>query len=702
MGTRKLLKSSNSSAMIDEEVGDLGWLWVLRLYASQVAHPLNTNGISPPTHLGPILGKYQTNEKVNNKEGPVNFLGLINRELREYKSKRPKLGGAIANNLALLTRKFGLSAIERDILTFRVGYRIHSALEQTLDHFITDNWLEPILFRTLAAALNHPVEAIEDALRTGSNLCGSGLLTMSPTIESNFAKKLSVLPGLPSAMSQKSSSLDALLSFAVSRAQLPTLACGDFPHHQQEIRLIRQHISQAVAKKLKGVNILLHGEPGTGKTELTRALALELKLNAYEVTIGGHDYHEGGFVHRRFHAFTLLQKMLSRSPKGLVIFDEIEDVLPRPALFERPGYESKAWLNNLVENNPVPAIWISNHVWHLDPALMRRFDIVLEIRTPPRSKRLDLLKKAFDGLPIDHRWLDRKANQPGLTPAIVQRSMRVIQNAGIKSTHEIQSMFDQQIVERFNALGIFEASTYPEPEEYQLDLLNTSSDMVSISSSLVHIQRGRLLLYGPPGCGKTAFAHHLAKLADRPLMLKRASDLMSMWMGETEKNLCKMFREATQDEAILLLDEADSFLQDRHWAKHSWELTQVNELLTQMENFRGVFICATNFIEHLDAAAMRRFTFKVKFDYLCPVQTEALFTNTLKILGVEIPNELINHKILKRLRSMNNLTPGDFATISDQFMLMDKIPSVDNLLSQLTQACEIKNGGRKMQIGFVA
>ena len=185
-------------------------------------------------------------------------------------------------------------------------------------------------------------------------------------------------------------------------------------------------------------------------------------------------------------------------------------------------------------------------------------------------------------------------------------------------------------------------------------------------------------------------------------MLKRASDLMSMWMGETEKNLCKMFREATQDEAILLLDEADSFLQDRHGAKHSWELTQVNELLTQMENFRGVFICATNFIEHLDVAAMRRFTFKVKFDYLCPVQTEALFTNTLQILGVEIPNEVINHKILKRLRSMNNLTPGDFATISDQFMLMDKIPSVDNLLSQLTQACEIKNGGRKMQIGFVA
>ena len=74
-----------------------------------------------------------------------------------------------------------------------------------------------------------------------------------------------------------------------------------------------------------------------------------------------------------------------------------------------------------------------------------------------------------------------------------------------------------------------------------------------------------------------------------------------------------MFREAATEKAVLLLDEADSFLADRKSARSSWEVTQVNEILQQMENFSGVFICATNLVTSLDAAALRRFTFKIKF-----------------------------------------------------------------------------------------
>ena len=201
--------------------------------------------------------------------------------------------------------------------------------------------------------------------------------------------------------------------------------------------------------------------------------------------------------------------------------------------------------------------------------------------------------------------------------------------------------------ERRNAQGASISGAYPEPKDYQLEYLNTDTDtdtdtdMHSLVTSIAKNKKGKVLLFGPPGCGKTAFAHHLAKTSDRPLMVKRASDIISMGLGETETNLRNMFDEASRDDAILLLDEADSFLQDRRHAERSWELTQVNELLTQMENFNGVFVCATNFMEHLDQAAMRRFSFKLKFDYLKPDQSELLFNNTLKKLGGAQPTILV-------------------------------------------------------------
>ena len=104
--------------------------------------------------------------------------------------------------------------------------------------------------------------------------------------------------------------------------------------------------------------------------------------------------------------------------------------------------------------------------------------------------------------------------------------------------------------------------------------------------------------------------YHLAEVLDRPLMLKRASDLQSKWLGEAEQNMARMFRDATTDGAVLLLDEADTFLRDRRGAEKSWEVSQVNEMLTQLETFHGVFIASTNLMESLDQAALRRFELK--------------------------------------------------------------------------------------------
>jgi MoxR-like ATPase len=128
------------------------------------------------------------------------------------------------------------------------------------------------------------------------------------------------------------------------------------------------------------------------------------------------------------------------------------------------------------------------------------------------------------------------------------------------------------------------------------------------------------LLYGAPGTGKTAFAEMLAEVLDKELVARQASDLVSKYVGETEQNLARLFRETDPEHSVLLLDEVDSSLADRSRAEHTWERTEVNELLQQLERYPGIFIAATNLMTRIDQSALRRFDFKLNFRALTPTQ----------------------------------------------------------------------------------
>lgn len=683
-----------------DEISDLGWLWVLRLYASgMVPLDFNTGRDRVPNHLIPLING--DSEKIN----PQQLMVLIKSELQRYEAEVFSKNNVVFKNLKRLARKFGFKAIDIDVLLVRIIYRLHQGLEQTVDTIPENRWFDDKLYKFFAATLNRREILIRKSLADDGKLCASGLINVKRNIGGDFPNKITVMDGFVSAMNKPAKNIDELLSFALSKAPVSHLTVEHYSHQAEAIRLIQEHLANASKLRVKGVNILLYGGPGLGKTELARVLSTTSCMNAYNVTYGfsvDGDNAQSEVKQSRLRGYLLLQALLSQSSNGLAIFDEIEDVLPRPGTFENKSTNNKAWINQLLEENQVPSIWIANHVWQIDPAFMRRFDIVLEVKTPPRSVRRELLKNAFQELPVDDQWLDKKAGESDLTPALIEKSLRVLRHLNDQSSTHLQMQFDGQMKERRNAQGMVSSSVYPEPEVYQLDHLNTDTDMQELVNSLANNKRGKVLLFGPPGCGKTAFAYHLAKAADKPLMLKRASDLISKWLGETETNLRDMFEEASRDDAILLLDEADSFLQDRRSAARSWELTQVNELLTQMENFKGVFICATNFMEHLDQAAMRRFAIKLRFDYLKPEQIHRLFASSLQKLGSEQLNILVQQKLSPHLTAMRNLTPGDFKAVIDGFCLLDKRPSYDEFLSALMKESTLKNGGRKFTMGFAA
>jgi SpoVK/Ycf46/Vps4 family AAA+-type ATPase len=160
-----------------------------------------------------------------------------------------------------------------------------------------------------------------------------------------------------------------------------------------------------------------------------------------------------------------------------------------------------------------------------------------------------------------------------------------------------------------------------------------------------------LLLTGPPGTGKTALAAMVADRLDRPLAVKRTSDLLSSWVGQTEANIAGAFAEARDRGAVLLFDEVDSLLFDRADAQRSWEVSQVNELLTWMDSHPLPFVAATNFARRLDPAALRRFVFKLELGALSEAAAARAFE---RFFGKPVP---------AALAEVGGLTPGDFAVV---------------------------------------
>ena len=210
---------------------------------------------------------------------------------------------------------------------------------------------------------------------------------------------------------------------------------------------------------------------------------------------------------------------------------------------------------------------------------------------------------------------------------------------------------------------------------------------------------GTLCFYGPPGTGKTALAEHIAAELRRPLMIRQASDLVSKFVGETEQNMAKMFEEAEAEQAVLLLDEADSFLRSRRMAERNYEVSEVNEMLQGMERFAGVFICTTNLFEDLDEAALRRFTFKIRFHALRPEQRLRMFV--AEALGGDDGRLTAEHR--SRLNSLDLLVPGDFAAVRRQVEILGVPFEPDEFLSQLESEHRVKPEVRQRRgVGFLA
>lgn len=612
--------------------------------------------------------------------------------------------GTLRRNIERMVELVGLDQLDAEILQLAILIRTDAALREAAESISA---IDPVrLHRAVAVVLRRPVPEVRRALGPRSRLERTGLITVRRgegvnLVLSPFSDEFAEL------MRYGEADPVTLLRDSIVPGPPPRLALANFPHIRPELDILAPYLRRAVAERRPGVNVYVYGVPGTGKTELARSLAQAIGADLFEVAaMSDIDFSgESRGTPSRLRAFLLGQHLLANR-HCLVVFDEAEDAFaPRePDGGDDAGtaaLESKGAMHHMLETNPMPVIWLSNSVHTLDPATVRRFDLVLELPVPPARIRETIVRQACGEL-LDDAGVRHLAGCPHLTPAIITRAANVVATVAAEAGADAASnrsmiarLIDGTLVAQGH--GRLGSGRSSDPAcAFDPACINCDGDLAALARGLARTGSARLCLHGPPGTGKTAAARWLAAEIGLPLQVERGSDLLSMWVGGTETNLARAFARAAGDRALLLIDEIDGFLPDRRGLDHRWEVAQVNELLVQMEGFGGIFIATTNRMDSLDRAALRRFDMKLAFGYLEEEQARRLLARHCEAAGIGNPGP--SHRI--RLAAMRALTPGDFAAVlrRHRFQPLD---SPDAFIGALERECASKGEGPRRAIGFV-
>ncbi|MDP2283099.1 MAG: AAA family ATPase [Pseudohongiella sp.] len=619
-------------------------------------------------------------------------------ELAEQHEARTPFSETCEKNIAVLSERLGFSVIESRILDFAINIHLNNTLLSALKLLGTPDFYN--LPRILSLMLNESEQAISLAISPKSRLISSGLLEIRfSQVRHDLDDILSFLsPSIVERMSRPLDSfIDLLEGIGISSSPC-TLSESDFEYMQPHLQLMSAYLEKSLKSKRQGTNILLFGPPGTGKTELSKLLAKRLGCELVEVAFIN-DFGHSINGEKRLQAFKLCQACFAGS-NTIILFDEMENAFEDEldTLMGTVSGAGKGTVNQAIETAPVPAIWVTNHIKRLEPSAVRRFDLVFKMAPPGRRQMLTALQQSCNGWMPTHA-LSHLADIDYLSPATLRRAIDVVRYSGddlseAERLSAVERVIDQSLQGQ-RLPGLSQGINAEQVTRYDPDVINADINVRQLAAGLATGKNARICLYGPPGTGKTAFAHWLSRYLDMPLIVKRSSDLLGPYIGQTEQNIAEAFSQAREQRGMLLIDEVDGFLYDRKQAAHSWQLTLVNEMLTQMEAFDGVFLASTNMFESLDPASLRRFDLKIRLDYLLAEQAQKMLTALCEDSMLPPPTAL-HMAALKRL---TQLTPGDFALVARHQRFMP-LQSADQIVNLLRQESELK-GVASPRVGYL-
>ena len=657
------------------------------------------------------------------KDAPKDLLALLASTGQWLSHALKKQSTLVEKNIDSLANLLQLNKAERALLLYGTLARYQRDLRSLLVEFKVNN--APEAYAAIADLAGVPATEVAEALRAGGRLERIGLVEnlISEHSITDLADLMKVSEKLPPVLMREYRDRAELMAVFTRPASPSALKSADFEFVADDVQVLVNLLRKAMQTRAEGVNILLYGPPGTGKTEMAKVVAREAGLDLFEVEYADRDGNSLS-GRDRYRSLQIAQVFLKGAEAAALLFDEVEDVFPpisadAAGLMARAEHQTlgagvshsvngKAWVNQILESNPVPTIWVTNRIEQIDPAFRRRFAYHLELKSPPPGAREHLIRRTLEGVTVSDGFIAKLTERKGLTPAQIRTAVRFA-NLAHPEAHPggdtFEALIERQLKNSDAALGRREdgggKKARRQVTTYDLDMLNVESryEISRIVEALKARGHGALCFYGAPGTGKTALGEYIAEHLGQPLMVRQASDLVSKFVGETEQNMAAMFAEASQEKAILLLDEADSFLLDRRGAQRSYEVTEVNEMLQQMERHDGVFICTTNLLDRIDQAALRRFTFKIRFMPLAAAQREKMFI-TEALAG---DADKLTAALRQRLIKLEQLTPGDFAAVKRQWDILAAECSADEFIDQLEAEHRIKPEVREQRsMGFMS
>ena len=665
---------------VDSEIYELTTLWTLRaIFDLGGERELLRSGCDDVLEFLGIESKEPKEEEIQNLKNRFEILekSQISCGLKD-----------LEHNLNLLQENLGLNSTERDILRFVAIMYNYEVISNACSLLGDLNNIQAT--KAISKILNLNFGDVQKAFRKDGVFAKTSIIRLD-TNTHNLKYKIDVINNnFMCDLFVKCESMDEIFESSIKPCSKTNLTTKNYPHIKEDVKILLSFLKSAISKKQKGVNVLLYGSAGTGKTELSKVIASELNLKLYEVAYDDGDRYADEC--QRLRSYCLAQKVLSAG-SNLLMYDEAEDIF-NTNNDEKRQY-GKAFINRSLETNYLPTIWITNNILDMDEAVVRRFNLAIEIGIPTEDVRAKIIKKYSENL-IDSKLVKKLAKNRFVAPAVVSNASLVVSNLNTKDKNKA---FERVISNTLKAQGYDEIEKDDKPSidlpsSYDPNFVNSDCDLNELMQGIKASKNARMCLYGVPGTGKSAYAKFIAKSLKKPIIIKKGSDLLSMFVGGTEQNIALAFKEAKDKKAVLVFDEVDSFLQDRGMATRSWEVTQVNEMLVQMESFDGIFIATTNLIDNLDKACLRRFDLKLEFGYLLPEQARNLFKKECTLLKVKF-----DENAAKKVSNLGLLTPGDFASVRRQAKFRP-IKNGDDFCHRLELEVALKNEEKSVKIGF--
>ena len=603
-------------------------------------------------------------------------LAEIEQVLAKYGENYPKITPTPAQkNMEYLVHIFRLSKEERAVVYFLSAMQNNELLQECVREFSADLEEED---NTLTMVAGLPKGLGNSLLNQDAPLMRLGILFRT-RYRGNLNLSSWVQEFICSLHKNDAARYEALIGVPVPSKD--ELTAKDFAYVEAAklaTRLMKQ------ARHTKGFNILLYGTPGTGKSSFAQVLAQSAKLNLYPVGVCNNGEEEKNYRLQQLYRKQFLLKTVKNT---CLLFDEGEDIFS--SLETRT---SKVEINNLLENNEVPVIWTTNKIHRMDPAYIRRFTLAVCFDKPPVEMRQKIWNKYLSANKITYTKGDTLAlaKKYEVQPSMIAGAAQAARMAkgGLPTVQEHLSF----MIQALNG-----GRKNPEEEKTNIRfypaLIHADMDLQALTTQLTRLGRLNfsLCLYGASGTGKSAYARYLADKLGLEVVQRRASDLISCYVGETEQNIAKAFAQAREDKSLLIFDEADSFLRDRSTAARSWEVSSVNEMLTWMESHPYPFICTTNLMESLDPASLRRFSFKVKYNFLTSQQVKEAFDY---FFGIKIA--------LAETAGLDKLTPGDFTLVKNKAEILGTSTQFSAVKEMLETEQKLKHNAYGNGIGFRA